>query len=158
MTVYFSIYSFYDIQYELWAVLDDIYDMDVRSRYKLDFSNYQSGLLKLNGSVLVDMEEVVMVMTYNTSGQVGLFKVEAAVDQIPNSEDCCDELLVAQTVGAFSKVLKIPRIDVNSSYYILIEGEKGTKFNVHFYDSVPSSPSIQINSSVVYYTDGNLFM
>jgi hypothetical protein len=59
-------------------------------------------------------------------------------------------------VGAFNKVLKLPTIGSNSSYYILIEGEKGTKFSLSFYDSRPSAPTLPLNNSVIYYTDTDL--
>ena len=97
-----------------------------------------------------------MVLTYNTSGLVGLFKVQAAVDQIPNTQGCCDSLTSALTVGAFHKILKLKPISANSSYFLLIEGERGTKFDLNFVDSTPSSPKIYINSSVIYETDRNI--
>jgi len=97
-----------------------------------------------------------MVMTYNTTGQVGMFKIEAAVDEMPNSEGCCKEVRYGQTVGAFNKVLVLPVIKKDQSYYILIEGEKGTKFSLYFYDSHPSAPSLTMNSTLTYLTFSNL--
>ena len=124
ITVFLSIYAFYDVNYQLWIMVDDLYQLDIHAAYRLDFSNYQSGLLKLDGKQFKDMEEVVMIMTYNTSGKVGQFRVLAAVDQVPNSQGCCDVMYEAKTVGAFNKVLKMPSIEVNQVYYVLIEGEK----------------------------------
>ncbi len=76
----------------------------------------------MSGKQLMNKEEVVMVLSYNTSGTVGMFKAEAAVDQIPNSQGCCDVRHYAVTVGAFNKVMKLPPIGANQTYYILIEG------------------------------------
>jgi hypothetical protein len=153
VTVYFSIYSFGKVSYELWALIDDIYSLKVSSRYRLDFSKYESGLLQLTGDQLEGKEEVVMVLSYNTTGQVGVFKAEAAVDQIPNSEGCCLGKINAVTVGAFNKIMKLPPITANQTYFILIEGQKGTKFTLHFYDATPSAPSLTLNASTVYLTD-----
>jgi hypothetical protein len=61
-----------------------------------------------------------MVLSYNTSGLVGKFKAQAAVDQIPNTEGCCDVQIFASTVGAFNKIMKLPPIAINSTYYLLI--------------------------------------
>jgi len=61
-----------------------------------------------------------MVLSYNTSGLVGKFKAQAAVDQIPNTKSCCDVQIFASTVGAFNKIMKLPPIAVNSTYYLLI--------------------------------------
>jgi hypothetical protein len=80
VTVYFSVYSYKQINYSLWAVIDDIYSLEVDSQYRLDFSTYESGMLKLEGKKLQEKEEVVMVLSYNTSGKVGMFKAEAAID------------------------------------------------------------------------------
>lgn len=52
--------------------------------------------------------------------------------------------------------MKLKPISANQSYYLLIEGEKGTKFDLHFIDSTPSAPTIPINSSVIYQTGHNL--
>jgi hypothetical protein len=35
-----------------------------------------------------------MILTYNTSGVVGKFKTQAAIDQIPNTKDCCKNQIV----------------------------------------------------------------
>ena len=78
-------YSFYSIDYELWASIDDMYSVNIKEQYQLDFSTYESGLLRLNGTDLDGMDDQVMMMTYNTSGMVGMFQAEAAIDQIPNS-------------------------------------------------------------------------
>jgi hypothetical protein len=64
------------------------------------------------------MEEIVMVLSYNTSGVVGKFKVKAAVDEIPNGYS----YMTGVSVGAFNKILKLQPIQNTSSYYILIEG------------------------------------
>ena len=48
----------------------------------------------------------------------------AAVDGIPNTEGCCLETYDAMTVGAYHKILKLPPINANHSYNILVEGEK----------------------------------
>lgn len=73
-------YVLQEASYELWAVVDDIYSLDIASKYRLDFSNYESGMLELRGGEMEGWEEVVMVMTYDTTGKVGRFKIEAAVD------------------------------------------------------------------------------
>lgn len=39
----------------------------------------------MKGKNLDGMEDQVMMMTYNTTGMVGMFQAEAAIDQIPNS-------------------------------------------------------------------------
>lgn len=70
-TVYFSVYAFGEVDYELWAVIDDIYNLNLNYKYRLDFSKYESGLLQLNGDQMQNKEEVVMIMTYNTTGSVG---------------------------------------------------------------------------------------
>jgi hypothetical protein len=67
-----------------------------------------------------------MVLTYNTSGLVGKFKIKAAVDGIPNGYSS----LTGVSVGAFNKILKLQPIQNTSDYYILIEGEKGTRFTL----------------------------
>lgn len=152
VTVYFSIYSFGKVKYQLWALIDDIYNLNISSRYRIDFSKYESGLLQLSGQQMQGKEEVVMVLTYNTSGQVGVFKAEAAIDTIPNSQTATWKIS-AITVGAFNKILKLPPIPSNQSYYILIEGQKGTKFSLYFYDSMPSAPTLSLNSSTVYLTN-----
>ena len=51
---------------------------------------------------------------------MGKFKAQAAVDQIPNTEACCDVQIFASTVGAFNKIMKLPPIAINSTYYLLI--------------------------------------
>ena len=67
-----------------------------------------------------------MVMTYNTSGIVGKFKVKVAVDQVPNGYS----LISGVSVGAFNKIVKLQPIQNTSDYYILIEGEKNTRFTL----------------------------
>lgn len=49
----------------------------------------------------------------------------------------------------------LPVIQTNQSYFILIEGEKGTKFSVHFFDSHPSSPALLPNSTLTYLAETN---
>jgi hypothetical protein len=104
--------------------------------------------LKISGDQFIGKEEVVMVLTYNTSGLVGKFKIKAAVDEVPNGYSGLSSI----TVGAFNKILKLSPIQNTSNYFILIEGEKGTKFSLHFDESTPSAPSIDINSSILYHT------
>lgn len=94
-------------------------------------------------------------MSYNTSGVVGKFKVMAAVDEMPSGKDNY-KYIHGITVGAFNKILKLPPISSNSSYFILIEGQKGTKFNIRFMESTPSAPTIGINSTIIYETDNNI--
>ena len=97
-----------------------------------------------------------MVLTYNTSGAVGKFRVKAALNQIPSGDTPYYSTYVGVSVGAFSKILKLPPVSPNDTYYILIEGEKDTLFSMKFYDSMPSAPSININSSVLYQTSKNI--
>jgi hypothetical protein len=67
-----------------------------------------------------------MVLTYNTSGLVGKFKVKAAVDEVPNGYSTISGV----SVGAFNKIVKLQPIQNTSNYYILIEGEKNTRFTL----------------------------
>lgn len=60
-------------------------------------------MLKLSGDQLIGMEEIVMILAYNTSGIVGKFKVKAAVDEVPNGYASFNGV----SVGAFNKILKL---------------------------------------------------
>jgi len=59
-----------------------------------------------------------MILSYNTTGLVGKFKVMAEVDNIPNTDSTY--ALHGTSVGAFNKILKLPPIDKNQSYFILL--------------------------------------
>lgn len=80
ITLYFSVYTFSESTYDLEVAQDDFYNVNIQSKYMVSFSDFSSGLLKLSGDQLIGMEEVVMILTYNTSGLVGKFKLKAAVD------------------------------------------------------------------------------
>jgi len=67
-------------------------------------------VLKISGDQFANREEVVMVLSYNNSGLVGKFQAEAAIDQIPNTQDCCNRSFIASTVGAFNKIMKLEPI------------------------------------------------
>lgn len=57
-----------------------------------------------------------MVLTYNTTGAVGRFKIKAALDDVPKGFTAINGL----TVGAFNKILKLQPIQNTSTYYVLI--------------------------------------
>ena len=57
-----------------------MYHLDITTKYRIDISKYESWVLKLSGDQFVGKEEVVMVMSYNTSGLVGKFKTQATID------------------------------------------------------------------------------
>lgn len=102
----------------MFVAIDDYYDIDISKKYWIDFSNYESGILRITGDQFVGIEELVLVLTYNTSGVVGKFKIKASIDNIPNG-------YTGQTgvsIGAFNKILKLEPISNISVYYILIEG------------------------------------
>ena len=118
MTLYFSIYSYFDTEYLLYAAIDDYYDIDITRKYWVAFNNYESGILRISGDQFVGVEELVMVLTYNISGVVGKFQIKANVDNIPNGYTG----LSGVSIGAFNKILKLEPISNTSVYYILIEG------------------------------------
>ena len=43
------------------------------SVYSFDFSTFESGVVTVSGEQLQDMEEAVMVMSYNSVDKVGMF-------------------------------------------------------------------------------------
>lgn len=97
-------------------MLDDYFDADITKQYRVDFSYYESAIVRISGDQFIGKEEIVMVLTYNTSGLVGRFKMKAAVDEIPNGYTA----LTGSTVGAFNKILKLAPIQNTSTYFILI--------------------------------------
>jgi hypothetical protein len=134
------------------VTIDDYYDIDITKKYSVDFSNYESGILRISGDQFVGVEELVLVLSYNTSGVVGKFQIKANIDNIPNGYTG----LSGTSIGAFNKILKLEPISNSSVYYVLIEGEKGTKFFLYFEQTYPSSPTLEFNSSLVYSTNDNL--
>jgi hypothetical protein len=86
-----------------------------------------------------------MIVTYDKTAEMGTFNVLAAVNGIPNSGD--NKLITQKgiTIGALNKIIKLKPIPVNSSYYLLIESQIGTKLTVRFYNSTPSAPDLKMN-------------
>jgi hypothetical protein len=90
VTVNFSVYTYADVGYDLWAIIDEVYNLNFTLDYWIDFSKYESRVLKLSGEQLVRIEEVVvMVLIYNISWQASKFKAKISIDGISNSEACC---------------------------------------------------------------------
>ena len=55
-------------------------------------------------------------------------------------------------MGAFTQILVLDPIDENSTYYIVLEGERGTEFDVTFKPFSTSSPKLYMNETIFYYS------
>lgn len=95
---------------------------------------FQSGVLTLAGSETHGLEEVDIVLTYNTSTPAGRFSLLAAIDTIPQGYPATR----SRNIGAFAQILKLSPILANQTYYIVIEGQIGILLHMTCMAATPS--------------------
>ena len=61
-----------------------------------------------------------MVLSTDTAGLAGRYKVIASLDSIPTVNSTYVNTLSGTSVGAFNKIVKLPAINSSQVYYVMI--------------------------------------
>ena len=93
-------------------------------------------------------------MRYSQFQSIGRFSLYAGKGQVPNNYASRIE---SHVLGGFTQLLILEANAENilgdeGEFFIVIEGEKGSKFELEIREFEKSSPKLKINETVFYYS------
>jgi hypothetical protein len=96
------------------------------------------------------IEQIVITCSYTSWRNIGHFRLLAAEGDFPNPSS--NLTVVSKSLNSFTQILELNHpVSLNSSYFILIEGENNTKMNftVKTIESL-LNPTLVMNDTVSY--------
>lgn len=90
-------------------------------------------------------------MQYDVFKDMGKFAMYAGVNEIPSGYK---NRIKSKYMGAFTQILILEPLEDNQTYYIVLEGEQGSEFDVVVKPFSTSSPRLTMNDTVYYYSVG----